>query len=193
MNTSPNSPPPTSFPMFWKLMVATTFLIASVALAWTALAHFAKPKIGYVRNVDLLRSFKGMQDGKKQFDQKVSAWNANLDSLTSRFTAEMKAFEAEAPLLPEGERKAKEELLEMKRQQAIEYQGVVEGMAADAEKEMMAGILKQVDAYLLAYGKANGYDYIFGITAEGNILYAKEGDDITEAVSEAINKQYEGE
>ncbi len=53
-------------------------------------------------------------------------------------------------------------------------------------------IWKQINQYMDDYGKEKGYDVIFGATGQGNIMYAKEKDDITKDVSEYINQKYAG-
>ncbi|MGZ5551560.1 MAG: OmpH family outer membrane protein [Nitrososphaeraceae archaeon] len=53
-------------------------------------------------------------------------------------------------------------------------------------------IWKQINQYMDDYGKENGYDCIFGATGQGNIMYAKENDDITKAITDYINNKYSG-
>lgn len=54
-------------------------------------------------------------------------------------------------------------------------------------------IWKQINQYVQDYGKENEYDYIFGADGTGTMMYASEGNDITEEVSEYVNNRFAGE
>ena len=51
-------------------------------------------------------------------------------------------------------------------------------------------IVTKVKAYVKEYGKDNDYTYIFGSNESANIMYAKEGLDITEEILEKLNESY---
>lgn len=53
-------------------------------------------------------------------------------------------------------------------------------------------IWKQINQFMEDYGKENNYDLILGATGQGNIMFAKEKDDISKNVLEYINKKYAG-
>jgi outer membrane protein len=49
-------------------------------------------------------------------------------------------------------------------------------------------LVKEVRRKVATYGEENNYVYIYGSNETANILYAKEGKDITEELIEYINK-----
>lgn len=53
-------------------------------------------------------------------------------------------------------------------------------------------VWKQINQYLMEYGKDNNYDIIMGATGQGSLMYANENINITQEVTEYINKKYEG-
>ncbi len=53
-------------------------------------------------------------------------------------------------------------------------------------------VWKQLNQYVEDFGKENGYDYLFGTSGQGNLMYAAEGDNVTDAVIDYINKKYNG-
>ena len=55
---------------------------------------------------------------------------------------------------------------------------------------MNEDIWKRLNLLIKEYGKANGYDYIFGAQGDGNIMYANESKDISEDVIDFCNKSY---
>ena len=47
--------------------------------------------------------------------------------------------------------------------------------------------------FVAEYGEENGYTYIFGSNESANIMYAKEGLDITDEILKELNESYGGE
>jgi len=69
-----------------------------------------------------------------------------------------------------------------------------EFQAENQEKvsELNNQMFTQLNQYIKEYGDQHGYTYIFGTTSDGNIMYAKESEEITEKVRVFINKKYQG-
>ena len=51
---------------------------------------------------------------------------------------------------------------------------------------------QQINGYVDDYGKEKGYDFIFGATGNGSLMYASEAYDITNEIIDYINLRYEG-
>lgn len=51
-------------------------------------------------------------------------------------------------------------------------------------------IWKRLNEYIADYGKQEGYDFIFGASGEGNLMYADDSRDVTEAVTQYANERY---
>jgi outer membrane protein len=62
----------------------------------------------------------------------------------------------------------------------------------DKTSQFDAQILEQMNQYIKDFGKENGYDYIFGASGSGNILYAPESANLTKEVITYINASYQG-
>lgn len=54
-------------------------------------------------------------------------------------------------------------------------------------------IWKQINQYMMEYGNENGYDFIFGASGDGNLMFANDANDISEEFILYINSKYEGE
>ena len=54
-----------------------------------------------------------------------------------------------------------------------------------------ADIWKRINHYVSDYGKTEGYDFIFGATGDGGLMYANDVNDITDEVILYLNKKYE--
>ena len=53
-------------------------------------------------------------------------------------------------------------------------------------------VWERLNGYIIEYGQENNYEMIFGASGNGNIMYSKEGFDITEQVINYANEKYEG-
>jgi outer membrane protein len=174
----------------WLLYFALTGVILSIAAA--SYLYITKPKMGYVNNVKLLTEYKGVEDLKKQYQEHLQSWQANMDTLTAEFKNEVMVFERDKTRMSAAQKASVEKYLGGRQEELYRYKSSLEQKAKEEEAKYNKAILDQVNKYVLEYGKANHYDYIFGVTEDGNILFAKEGEDITAQVLIFLNAKYEG-
>lgn len=53
-------------------------------------------------------------------------------------------------------------------------------------------IITQLTQYVKDYGHENGYAFIYGADGTGSLMFADEGDNITEVVKTYVNSKYKG-
>lgn len=53
-------------------------------------------------------------------------------------------------------------------------------------------ILEQMSTYIMEYGKKNNFDFIYGSSGNGTLMYANNKYDISEQVIQYINDKYKG-
>jgi outer membrane protein len=170
----------------------TALLISLLSLGLALFYFFSTPKIAYCNNGQVLSKYVGLKEIKNSYDIKVKNWQSNLDTLSSDFNREVQEFSDKSSKMPSAEKKAREELLQQKEKELFSYKQALEHKAIEEEQELTAGIVNQVNAFVQEYGKQHGYDLILGSTDNGNILFAKESNDITDELVEYINKRYKG-
>lgn len=54
-------------------------------------------------------------------------------------------------------------------------------------------IWKEINQHVEEFGKQHGYDFIFGASGDGSLMFAKDAHNITGDVIHYINKKHEGE
>lgn len=167
--------------------------IAALLIAgFMALGKSSSPDIRYVRSADLIYGYEGMIEAQAELSEKSNAWQANLDTLKQdyqRALGEVQAGEGAPSELSQEERSA----LQSRAVNYQKYAAVVQERALEEEKELLAGVLSQVNAFVEQYAQEKGYDLIVGTTTDGNVLYGDPALDITEDLLEALNKNYRGE
>ena len=58
------------------------------------------------------------------------------------------------------------------------------------QNQFIDSIVDKVKDYVADYGEENGYTYIFGSNESANIMYAKDGKDLTQEILDNLNKTY---
>jgi outer membrane protein len=165
--------------------------ISLIGLIVISLFLFSKsPKIVYVDSIKVLSGYKGMEYAKKEYDVKVSVWNANLDTLKMEMEIKFQEYETKRLKLSVKEKELMEELLETKRQQYLNYQQMVAEKMKKEDQELTAKVHTKVNDYLKRYGEQKGYAFILGANQYGSIVYAENAVNITDEVIEGLNKEF---
>jgi Skp family chaperone for outer membrane proteins len=134
--------------------------------------HYTPYQNVYVINQDVFDQFKG----KKEIENKLTAIKArNKSELDSLYNITATAYNDKVRSLYE--EKAKKYAYE-------------ESVLAE---QYTQAIWKQINQYINDYGKANKYDFIYGASGNGNLMYAGEHKNVTQEVINYINSRYEGQ
>jgi outer membrane protein len=157
-----------------------------------ALLFLNKGEVRYVDSAKLVNEYKGMEAARKIFQQKASAWKANIDTLSSDVQNEIMKYEKVSKDLSTREKQLSEELIRQKQKQLYEYQQAINQQAKEEDDKMTQEVLTQINAYIKKYGAENGYKIVLG-AANGNIVYADDALDITAQILEGLNKDYAGQ
>lgn len=165
-------------------------LLAIIILSITVFTN--NEKVVYVDSSKLLNNYKGMQAARASYQQKANAWKANIDTLASEVQQQIFIYEKESPKMTAKERQLSQELIRNKQKQFADYQQAMNTQAQQEDAKMTSDVVTQINAYLKKYGESKGYKVILAATEYGNLAYADEGLDITDAVLEGLNRDYSG-
>lgn len=162
-----------------------------VVLVAAGLTSCNEQKTGYVDTTKLIQDYTEMKNVEQEFTTKSDRVKGELDSLAQSFQAEVQEYQKNMNSLSTEERQRIEQEL-MRKQQAIQQQQQMRGNQLRQESDVVIdSIVTKVKDYVKEYGKENGYTYIFGSNESANIMYAKEGLDLTEEILEKLNASYE--
>lgn len=156
------------------MKVANYFLVALLMLLTVECSYF-KTSYKYINPLKLVESYHGASSRRQELAQKTQVWQANLEALSKELEAQ-----------PANKRAAKEH-------EFLRYRDTVQQQAQAENARLQQAVLAEINAYIKQYGKAHGYQFIFGATDQGNIVYAAEGTDITEDVLKGLNEQYDAQ
>ena len=136
-------------------------------------------KIVYVDNVQLFNDFNMSKDLNKINGVKINKQKKKLDSLYTIYG-----------IFRENNQTDKLEPLEI--QLRAEDQNLKK-MNNQFSNEVSQAVWGRLNEYISEYGQMKGYKIIMGTQGSGNIMYAEDRIDITKAIVEFSNANYEGE
>ena len=173
--------------MYKKYWLLLSIIVLSCVIIYV---EINKDKLGYVRSAVLIEKYYGMQAMRTELDKNSSILQANIDTLKLDLQRNINQYNSEYLSMSKEERKLKEEMLYRQENELKKY---IESVNIDIEKreqELFNATLSQINASIEEYGKQHNFDYIFGTTSEGSLVYAKNCHDLTEELIKKINLEY---
>jgi outer membrane protein len=147
-------------------------------------------KTAYVDTTKLIQEYKEMKDVEADFTSKSDSVKKQLDSIARGFQQEVQAYQQEMNSMSQAQRQEKEQEL-MQKQQRIQQQQQMQGNRLREQSDaVIDSIVDKVKEYVADYGEENGYTYIFGSNESANIMYAKDGKDLTQEILDNLNETY---
>jgi outer membrane protein len=170
-----------------KTQIIINIILLTGIISLVGFHLLKKEKIAYVEVGKLMQEYKGMKDARAEFGKKSAQWQANTDTLIAQFQEELKSYEKERSRMTNKEKELKEELLRNKQMQINQYQEAIKLKAKDEEQLLTQTAVNAINDFIKEYGKKHGYKYIIGATGQGNLLYANEGNNITDKIIIGLN------
>jgi len=146
----------------------------------------------YVDVNEMLQGYKRTKIVRAEFEKKATTMKANVDSLMTGWQNELKTYEKERSKMTKKELELKQQLLSNKQQQIGNYQQAIQKQLAEEDKKATQTVINDINDFVKEYGKEKGHTIIFGAVGNGNIMYAKEGTNLTPKLIELLNKEFEG-
>ena len=169
------------------------FALLFVGLSGLYYLHFSEQKIVYVDSARLINGYQGMLDARNAYQKKAQIWQGNVDTLAKEVQKAITDYEKESPALTKKEKELSQELIRTKQKRLADYQKAIGEKAAQEDGQMTSAVLEEINAYLKSYGESRNYRIIIAATEYGNVAYAADGLDITDAVLDGLNNEYAGQ
>lgn len=147
--------------------------------------------IVYIDSSKMLENYQGALDIEAKFKAKSEQMGKELDTEVNKFRADVAFFEQNAQ--SKGMQWAQQTgaaLQEREQRLAYTQQAMMQQLQTESGAEMDE-LVKEIKNLIQEHGKAKGYDFILSTVDEiNNILYAKEGKDITDEIIKLLNDNY---
>ncbi|MBZ9786919.1 OmpH family outer membrane protein [Psychroflexus sp. CAK57W] len=161
-------------------------IILSLAVVGT-LMSCSQDKTAYVDNTVLIQDYYKMKTTEARFEKKSQALSDELDSVAGEFQKEVQEYQEGMNRMSAKQKEEKQSELMQKQQMLQQQQQRKSQMLRQESDQAIDSLISEVKDFVGDYGKEKGYSYIFGSNESANIMYAKEGLDITEDILEKLN------
>lgn len=169
-----------------KTIVIISFAAVLLAASVFALVKMLQPRTGYVDLVMVYNEF----EMKKELDTKLQDIQQKRKNIMDSLAIQLNVLGQRAELTEEGDSLryvyAQQRNYYLMQQQQFEQDN---GATAQVYQEQ---IWKQINQYVTEYGKEHDYSYIFGGDGSGSVMYAENGNDLTEEMKVYVNTRYGG-
>lgn len=146
--------------------------------------------IVYIDSSKLLQEYQEAKDVESKYKAKSEQMGKELDAQLSKFRADVAYFEKNAQ--SKGMQWAQQTgaaLQEREQRLAYTQQAMMQQLQEESGQEMDS-LVKGVKDFIKEYGKEKGYDYILSTGEVSTVLYAKDGQDITDEIIKLLNDKY---
>jgi len=149
-------------------------------------------KTAYVDTNKIVQDLDEYKELETQNKTRTEVMSQELETKVQQFRLDASSFQQEAQA--KGQQWAQLRGQELQKREQ-ELQILQEQMRSELAKEFQPKqdtLVSKIKKFVTAYGKKNGYDYIYGSGDVVSIMYAKEGFDITEKITKELNDSYKG-
>src|SRR5690606_273075 len=131
----------------------------------------SRPKLGYVDIFELVQAF----DLQKEYTEAAQASYQQQKSMIDSMVYAHRLRDSVSY-----------------RQMEQELYSALELQRLERTREIEKMIWNRLNPYIMDFGKARGYDFIYGANGTGNVLYAEQSQDLTRELIEYVNHRYHG-
>lgn len=145
----------------------------------------AAGKSAFINSKVLLEKSPQALAANEQLKQQFGEREQSLRKMAEGIQQMEKTYQTDSAIMSDDQkRKAEDNIVQNKRRFQFEQQSLKEDLQSK-QRELLRGVQSSIKSVIQAYGKENGYDFIFTDTS---IAYANESVDITDDILEELNK-----
>lgn len=164
---------------------------ASTANTGKATTNATGFKTAYIDTEELMKEYQEFKDFEAKFKTMSDKMKNELDADAKRFQNDVLDLQKNAQ--SKGMEWAQKRQAELERRQqtlAEKEQNYMKKFQEESavERDSMVSRMKN---FIKAYGKEQGYDYIYGTGDAASVLYGKEEYNLTKEILALLHKQYE--
>jgi outer membrane protein len=163
--------------MLSKLSLGISILLA-LMFSYFQFIHKTDAVV-YIDSGVLMTKFDSALEAKEKLEKQMQEWQTNVTTLEKRLDSLRQHYQMKSAKWSKKAKTDKIAELRKKEQEYSRYTSTIQQMAQQKENELYKPVYDELNLLIKDYGLKMGYDIILGTTAGGNILYAREGSDVT--------------
>ena len=174
-----------------KLLVLVALGVAMISCQETATAKKEDFKTGYIDTSVLLEKYEKFTDENEKFKVKTEELGRPLEAKGKQLEAEMKSFQKAAQANGQAWAQQKAGELRQREQALMQERNQIMAQVETEGGALKDSLVSDVKKYIQAYGKKEGFDYIFTTSdAAPNVIYAKDSYNLTDKLLKKLNEEY---
>lgn len=146
-------------------------------------------KLGYVNTVRLMSEYEGMIDVKQHIQYLQQKQQYTIDSISNELSIKIKYFEANSFNYPALKKEKESKEIENLQKKLYSFQQAASQKLMEEEQRRTREALAPIDAIINEYAETNSFTIIFSALPSGNIVYAKDGIDVTGDILKIVNNK----
>jgi outer membrane protein len=158
-----------------------------IAIALISLWSCQQDKTGFVDNVRLMEGYKDKIAVEERYAEQRKAFEMKRDSISRAFQIEAQAVESQVKSMSQNKAQETFNNLQQKGQRIGQMLQQEEQQMTQMGQANMDSVVQKVRKEIEAFGKANGYTFIFGGGEGGSVLYGEGSKDITDEILKVLN------
>ena len=180
--------------------LSRTFLLAaSLLAAATTLAQDATPpqpspaaevafRPAHLNSGLIMEAMPGTAAADSLLRQYQDSLQAGLLAMEADFNRRFKNLQDSVDYLTPRQSQARQQELQVIQQQVQVYQQEAARMFEVRRARYLQPLVDRVSAAITSYAQANGYSIVFDVAVPNAVLFAEEGEDITQAIIAALGE-----
>lgn len=172
-----------------KIQLSIIWVLLFAMMATIGWQMYDKPeplRLGYINISEVFNKFNLKTELEKDFLKTKSQRDRILDSLSVELQNMSNELNKESK--PEKEKIME---FELRKTEFFKLKEQFENENKILSEKYDQQILLQLNQYVQEYGRQNNYICILGNDGNGSVMYAREGDDLTQEIVEYLNQKYE--
>lgn len=165
-----------------NVVLGVTALLAIVAIIMSALALTDQKKLAYFDYAKVHEGCDLKERLQNDLEKVVSKRTSELDSIKLELTFLSNKVQSNA-----ADQEDLDKFEDMKNRY-LTLQNNYEQENYRLKEEYFNQIRKNINDKAQSFGEDNGYDYLFSAAGDGALMYASEGQDVTEQMTEYVNR-----
>lgn len=160
-------------------------LVALVAILLMVVPMTYAQKYAYIDSDYILNEIPEYSEAKEKLDKLAERWTKEIEDRYAVLKGKKEAFAREEVLLPEEERKKREEEINKLETEAMEMQKMRFGVKGDyfqKRQELIKPIQDQVYDAMQKVASKRNYSFVFDKANQSNLVYADSKYDISDEV-----------
>lgn len=174
----------------FRLLIVVNAVMLILLVLNFLYTYKSKHRIAYVNSTELVYGFNGMKEANQRLTNETAQYKNAIDSIEQAFAIIVEDYKAKQGTMSESERLNQEKNLNDIYQRNENYKARIQEIIDKKDQELTQGVLSQINSYIEEYGKAHGYDIIFGTGNGGLVLYGDDAIDITQELLLEMNESY---